>query len=112
MFTLISILLIIASIILIGVILLQPGKGDLAPTFGGLTTQFGSMFGTQRTMDFLQKLTRGLIIFILLFALIANKFLLKSGGEDQVKPVTQGATIPKSAPAPTQPPPPVEIPKE
>ncbi len=103
MFTLISIIMILASILLIGVILLQPGKGDLSPTFGGLTTQFGTMFGTQRTMDFLQKLTRGLIIAILLLALFANKFLIRSTGEEAVKPVTQGAKPPAA---------PVEIPKK
>jgi preprotein translocase subunit SecG len=103
MFTLISIIMILAAILLIGVILLQPGKGDLSPTFGGLTTQFGTMFGTQRTMDFLQKLTRGLIIAILLLALFANKFLIRSTGEEAVKPVTQGAKPPTA---------PVEIPKK
>lgn len=103
MFTLISIIMILAAILLIGVILLQPGKGDLSPTFGGLTTQFGTMFGTQRTMDFLQKLTRGLIIAILLLALFANKFLIRSTGEETVKPVTQGAKPPTA---------PVEIPKK
>ncbi|MCX7909399.1 MAG: preprotein translocase subunit SecG [Ignavibacteria bacterium] len=109
MFTLVVILLIIASILLIGVILLQPGKGDLSPTFGGLTTQFGSMFGTQRTMDFLQKTTRALIIAILLLSLLANKFLLKPSATQEIKPVTQGAQIPKTMPTS---PPPVEVPKK
>ncbi|ROL57811.1 preprotein translocase subunit SecG [Bacteroidetes/Chlorobi group bacterium Naka2016] len=109
MFTLFVIIIIIASILLIGVILLQPGKGDLSPTFGGLTTQFGSMFGTQRTMDFLQKTTRILIIILLALSLFANKFLLKSGGTQEIKPVTQGAQIPKSMPST---PPPVEVPKK
>lgn len=108
MFTLVIILLIIASILLIGVILLQPGKGDLSPTFGGLTTQFGTMFGTQRTMDFLQKTTRVLIIVILLLSLFANKFLLKTDGRQEIKPVTQGAQIPKTVPTT----PPVEVPKK
>lgn len=103
MFTLISIIMILAAILLIGVILLQPGKGDLSPTFGGITTQFGTMFGTQRTMDFLQKLTRGLIIAILLLALFANKFLIRSTVEEAAKPVTQGAKVPTA---------PVEIPKK
>lgn len=109
MFSLVVILLIIASILLIGVILLQPGKGDLSPTFGGLTTQFGTMFGTQRTMDFLQKTTRVLIIVILLLSLFANKFLLKSVGTQEIKPVTQGAQIPKTMPTA---PPPIEVPKK
>lgn len=109
MFTLVVILLLIASILLIGVVLLQPGKGDLSPTFGGLTSQFGTMFGTQRTMDFLQKATRALIIVILLLSLFANKFLLKSVGPQEIKPVTQGAQIPKTMPST---PPPIEVPKK
>lgn len=109
MFTLFIILLIIASILLIGAILLQPGKGDLAPTFGGLGSQFGTMFGAQRTMDFLQKTTRVLIIAILLLSLFANKFLLRSGNQNEIKPVTQGAQIPKTLP---NTPPPVEVPKK
>ncbi|ROL59422.1 preprotein translocase subunit SecG [Bacteroidetes/Chlorobi group bacterium MS-B_bin-24] len=109
MFTLVTILLIIGSILLIGVILLQPGKGDLSPTFGGLGAQFGTMFGAQRTMDFLQKTTRALIVAILLLSLIANKFLLRSSGQSEIKPVTQGAPIPKTLP---NTPPPVEVPKK
>ncbi len=109
MFTLVVIVLVIISVLLIGVILLQPGKGDLSPTFGGLTTQFGAMFGTQRTMDFLQKTTRALIIAILLLSLLANKFLLKTGDSQEIKPVTQGAQIPKTIPSP---PPPIDVPKE
>ncbi len=103
MFTLISIILILAAILLVVVILLQPGKGDLSPTFGGLTSQFGTMFGTQRTMDFLQKTTRALIIVILVLALFANKFLLRSGGAEAVKPVTEGAKVPTA---------PIELPKK
>lgn len=98
MFTLFTILVLIAAILLIIVVALQPGKGDLAPTFGGFTTQFGTMFGTQRTMDFMQKLTRGLIIAILLLSLFANKFLIRSRGAEEIKPVTQGAKIPMSQP--------------
>jgi len=109
MFTLVTILLIFASLLLIGVVLLQPGKGDLSPTFGGLGTQFGTMFGAQRTMDFLQKTTRALIIGILLLSLIANKFLLKPSVQNELKPVTQGAPIPKTMP---NTPPPVEVPKK
>lgn len=98
MYTFLTLLTLLSAILLIIVVLLQPGKGDLAPTFGGLTTQFGTMFGTQRTMDFLQKLTRGLIIAILLLSLFANKFINRSRGPEEIKPVTQGAKIPMSQP--------------
>lgn len=98
MFTFLTILILIASLLLIIVVVLQPGKGDLSPTFGGLTTQFGTMFGTQRTMDFFQKLTRSLIIAILLLSLVANKFLGRSRSTEEIKPVTQGAKVPMSQP--------------
>ncbi|NLO20268.1 MAG: preprotein translocase subunit SecG, partial [Ignavibacteria bacterium] len=44
-----SIIIIICSILLIAVVLLQPGKGDLSATFGGISSQMGSMFGMQKT---------------------------------------------------------------
>lgn len=98
MFTFLTLLTLLSAILLIIVVVLQPGKGELSPTFGGVTTQFGVMFGTQRTMDFLQKLTRGLIIAILLLSLFSNKFINRSRGTEEVKPVTQGAKIPMSQP--------------
>jgi len=107
MFSLIAILLILISIVLIAAVLIQPGKGDLSASFGGLGSQFGTMFGMQRTVDFVQKLTRWLAIAILILVLIANKFFLGPKFEE-VKPVTQGA----KPPANTMAPPPIEIPKQ
>lgn len=74
--TVLTIIVILASILLIVVVLLQPGKGDLTATFGGLGGQMGSMFGMQRTANLLQKITRYLAIGILLIALLINKFFL------------------------------------
>lgn len=99
-------MLIIISIVLIVAVLIQPGKGDLSASFGGLGSQFGSMFGMQRTVDFVQKLTRWLAVAILVLVLMANKFFL-GPKTTEVKPVTQGAKPPG-----TMAPPPVEIPKQ
>lgn len=74
--TVLTILIILASILLIVVVLLQPGKGDLSSTFGGISGQMGSMFGMQRTANILQKVTRYLAIGILVVTLLINKFFL------------------------------------
>jgi preprotein translocase subunit SecG len=74
--TVLTILVILASVLLIVVVLLQPGKGDLSSTFGGLSGQMGSMFGMTRTANILQKITRYLAIGILVVTLLINKFFL------------------------------------
>lgn len=110
MFTVLTILAIIIGIVLILLVLLQPGKGDLSATFGGVSGQLGSMFGMQKTADFLSKLTRILAIAILVIIVVANK-LISTGGNDKtpvIKPVTEGA----KAPAGNMAPPPVEAPKK
>lgn len=110
MFPILLILAIIVGILLIVLVLLQPGKGDLSATFGGMSSQLGSMFGMQKTADFLSKLTRILAIAILVIIVVANKLIEGSPGEkvQVVKPVTEGA----KAPAGNMAPPPVEAPKK
>jgi preprotein translocase subunit SecG len=55
MYTLITILIIIACILLMVVVLIQnPKGGGLGQAFGGLSNQF---LGVQRTTDFLEKST-------------------------------------------------------
>ena len=75
--------MIIASILLILVVIIQNPKG------GGLSAQFGGnasqMFGVQRTTDFLEKFTWGLILFIATFAILINTFYVStSSNENQV----------------------------
>jgi protein translocase SecG subunit len=96
MLTVISILLIIIAVVLIGVVLLQPGKGDLTATFGGFSSQMGSMFGMQRTVTLLARITKILAIAIVVLTLVANKFFITHGGSEveTVKPVTEGTQIP------------------
>lgn len=105
MFTVIVILMLIMSILLILAVLIQPGKGELSAGLGGVSGQFGSMFGMRRASDFLVKFTIGLALGILLLSLIANKFFLATTAEERT-PVTVGApapaAVPQGMPAPQQ----------
>lgn len=109
MFSVLTILAVIIGIVLIVLVLLQPGKGDLSATFGGISGQFGSMFGMQRTADFLNKLTRVLAIVVLVLILVANRLILGGVKTEKIKPVTEGAKPPIGN---TMTPPPVEAPKK
>ena len=103
MFSLVGILIILASLFVIIAVLLQPGKGDLTATFGGLSGQFGTMFGMQKTKNILSSTTKVLIGIIFVFALLVNRFFVSSVGSQTgqvVKPVTEGAKLPASNLAP------------
>lgn len=104
MLTFISIILIIASVLLVIAVLLQPGKGQgLAAGMGGLSGQFTSMFGTRRATDFLSKLTIGFAIGIMALSLIANIWFV--GVEQDIrKPLTEGADLPATNQNPLAPP--------
>lgn len=110
MFPVLTVLAIIVGLLLIVLVLLQPGKGDLSATFGGMSSQLGSMFGMQKTADFLSKLTKILAIAILVIVIIANKLIQGGSGQEAatVKPVTEGAKAPVGNVAP----PPIEAPKK
>ena len=70
MIVVITTLMIIACLLLIVVVIIQnPKGGGLSAQFGGNATQ---VFGHQRTTDFIEKLTWGLIIYIALSAIILN----------------------------------------
>jgi protein translocase SecG subunit len=72
-----AIIVIIAAILLVAAVLLQPGKGDLSATFGGFSSQMGSMFGMQRTVTMLAKITKILAIVITALTLAINIFITK-----------------------------------
>ncbi len=77
--TILTVLVLIAAVLLIVVVLLQPGKGDLSASFGGIGGQMGSMFGMQKTANILQKITIWIAIGILVLTFFINRFFL--GGE-------------------------------
>ena len=71
MYTIFAVLITIASILLIGVILIQKSKG------GGLAANvnnYNQFMGVRKTTDFIEKATWGLAIFICVFS-IASAFV-------------------------------------
>ncbi len=107
MYTILHLILLLWAILMILVVLLQPGKGDLTATFGGISSQFGQVFGMQKATDLLAKITKWIAVVILLLILITNKFFVGQKSEEvrQVKPVTEGAQIPAAAQPNLTPPP-------
>lgn len=98
MFVLISIFMMILSLLLIGVILLQPGKGDMISGMSGLGGTFSNMLGSRRATDMLSKITIGLATTIILLSVITNKFFV-GGGSEGPRPVTEGVVVPKTVPS-------------
>ncbi len=95
MYSILIILILMGAILMIAVVLLQPGKGDLTATFGGLSSQFGAVFGMQRANDLLAKVTKWIAAIILVLILLTNKFFVSQHSvEQQVKPVTEGTSVP------------------
>jgi len=97
MFAFLIILMMIISVLLILVVLIQPGKGDMISGMGGLTNQFTSMLGTRKAMDLLTKITIGFAAALLVLAVVTNKFFLPRN-VNFVKPVTEGAAVPQTLP--------------
>lgn len=98
MFSVMAILIILASSLLILVVLLQPGKGDmLSGLGGGLSSNLSTMFGSRRAMDLLTKITIGLAVTIMVFTLLTNKFFV-GHNQEVAKPLIEGTQLPPSAP--------------
>ncbi len=93
MYTVLALIMILAAILLIVAILVQPSKGDMISGLGGLSGTFSSMFGSRKTMDLLQKITISLATIILVLTLITNIFFV-GAKESVVKPVTEGQEMP------------------
>ncbi len=69
MATLLWIIYILDCLLLIGIILLQPGEGgDLAAAFGGASSQ--TAFGARGSATFLQKLTTALAVLFMLLSIV------------------------------------------
>jgi preprotein translocase subunit SecG len=101
MYTLLMILALLVSILLIAVVLIQPGKGDAATGLGALGGQFGSMMGMRRAADFIIKTTIVLATVLLVLSYAINKFFLPSGGG--IRTLIEGVEAPAEAPAPAAP---------
>lgn len=90
LFTILTVLIIIAALLLIGVVLLQNGKGD------GMASNFvagNQTFGVRQTADILEKFTWGLVTFILVLSVV-SAFALAPGksGEDITEKIEQTTT--------------------
>ena len=97
MYTTISILIVIASILLTIVVLVQNSKG------GGLAANFSSgnqAFGVRQTADFLEKATWTLAIVIISLCILATAFVAT---KTESKGSNLKQQIENSAPAQTQP---------
>ena len=69
LFTVLTVLIIIAAILLVAVVLLQNGKGE------GLASNFvagNQTFGVRQTADILEKITWGLVIAIVVLSVISS----------------------------------------
>ena len=77
-FVILTVLIILAAILLIIVVLLQNGKG------GGMASNFvagNQTFGVRQTADLLEKVTWGLVAFILVISIVTS-FTTGSNGAD------------------------------
>ena len=111
LFSILTILIVIASVFLVIVVLLQSGKD------GGLASNFvagNQTFGVRQTADFLEKLSWGLVASILVLSIVTS-FTTGTKGADvdvtnrvensatQSAPEFPTAPIPQEAPtAPTE----------
>ncbi|MBB4807780.1 preprotein translocase subunit SecG [Chryseobacterium defluvii] len=96
-FTLLMILVMIASVLLVIVIMAQnPKGGGLSGTFGGASS---AQFGVQRTNDFMEKATWTLGSVIIVLIVLS---VIMTGKPSQAAPVQQKPAQ-KEAPAKTAP---------
>ena len=76
MYSILILIAVVVALFLIFVVLLQASKGGgLAGSFGG-SGQFGTVFGTRRTADFLSRFTWWLGGSLMVLAIIINLFFL------------------------------------
>ncbi|MCR4836015.1 MAG: preprotein translocase subunit SecG [Bacteroidaceae bacterium] len=103
MYTLIIVLVILASILMCGIVLIQESKG------GGLASGFSSsnqIMGVRKTTDFLEKATWALAIIMVVLSVVSSAFVTKTTVEEQplTAPITTqtDANNVQSFPAATQ----------
>lgn len=94
MLTVIFILCILASLLLIGLVLIQPGKGDMMSGMGGINTQFNAAFGSTRASDLLTKSTWVMATAIIVLTLVANIFFTGGDNTNQNLAPTEKIDIP------------------
>ena len=117
MITLLWILYIIICVLLIGIVLLQPGEGgNVAAAMGASSSQ--TAFGARGSMSMLQKVTAGLAIAFMVLSIMLS--FMMAGKQSNIlerhsipAPAGQQAPAPApSQPAPSQPAPPPTTPQK
>ena len=79
MYYLIIVLVILASILMCGIVLIQESKG------GGLASSFASsnqIMGVRKTTDFLEKATWGLAVAMVVLSIVSAAFITKQTVEE------------------------------
>ncbi len=87
----------ILSVALIGMVLLQPGKGDMLAGMSGLGGAFTNILGSRRATDMMSKITIGLAAAIMILSLVTNKFFLNNEAVTGPRPMIEGERVPSSA---------------
>jgi preprotein translocase subunit SecG len=88
MVTFFILFLVIVCVLLVAIVLMQSSKGSglVGPIAGtGVTT----MFGARRASDFLSKATVVLAVVFMLFSLLVNIYISKSGGTTSKESILQ-----------------------
>ena len=106
MYALLTILILLASVLLIGVVLIQKSKG------GGLASNFASsnqIMGVRKTTDFLEKATWCLAAAMVILSIVSAAFVVKTTHEDApinisapVNTATDAENVPSFPAAATQ----------
>lgn len=79
MYSLIIVLVILASVLMCGIVLIQESKG------GGLASSFASsnqIMGVRKTTDFLEKATWGLAVAMVVLSIVSAAFVTKTTVEE------------------------------
>ena len=108
MYTLSVVLVILASILMCGIVLIQESKG------GGLASSFSSsnqIMGVKKTTDFLEKATWTLAIAIVVLSVVSAGFVEKSSNVEEIIEL-QAPTQQAPVQAPTAETPATETPAE
>jgi len=101
MITFLIIIHVIVSILLIGIILIQGGKGaQLGAAFGGSSQ---TLFGSRGAATFLGKMTTVVAVLFMLTSLTLAVFTAKGGSVVKKTPVTEERQAIPAPPMPSQP---------
>ena len=98
MYIFLSILIVIASILLIGAVLIQKSKG------GGLASDYSSgnqYLGYRKTTDFIEKATWSLAIFICVISICASFAVKTPVNQSRIAPAAPASKPANAAGAPT-----------